>query len=43
MSEAIAQGMVDMMAAKNGVFDNAEPRTLQPTTRTTFRQGASKY
>jgi uncharacterized protein YbjT (DUF2867 family) len=38
MSEAIAQGMVDMMVAKNEGMDNAEPRTPQSTTPTTFRQ-----
>ena len=38
MSEAMAQGMTDMMAAKNEGLDNAEPRTPQSTTPTTFRQ-----
>jgi uncharacterized protein YbjT (DUF2867 family) len=38
MSEAIAQGYVDMMTAKNDGLDNAEPRTPQSTTPTTFRQ-----
>jgi uncharacterized protein YbjT (DUF2867 family) len=38
MSEAMAQGMVDMMAAKNEGLDNAEPRTAQSTTPTSFRQ-----
>ncbi|MBX5460455.1 MAG: NmrA family transcriptional regulator, partial [Steroidobacteraceae bacterium] len=38
MSEAMAQGMVDMMAAKNQGLDNAEPRTPESTTPTTFRQ-----
>jgi hypothetical protein len=38
MSEAVAQGMVNMMAAKNAGLDNAEPRTAQSTTPTTFRQ-----
>jgi uncharacterized protein YbjT (DUF2867 family) len=38
MSEAMAQGMVDMMAAKNEGLDNAEPRTPQATTPTSFRQ-----
>ena len=37
-SEAFAQGMVDMMAAKNDGLDNAEPRTSQSTTPTSFRQ-----
>jgi uncharacterized protein YbjT (DUF2867 family) len=38
MSEAMAQGMVDMMAAKNEGLDNAEPRTPESTTPTSFRQ-----
>ena len=38
MSEAMAQGTVDMMAAKNSGLDNAEPRTPQSTTPTSFRQ-----
>jgi uncharacterized protein YbjT (DUF2867 family) len=38
MSEAIAQGMADMMAAKDHGLDNGEPRTLEATTPTTFRQ-----
>jgi uncharacterized protein YbjT (DUF2867 family) len=38
MSEAMAQGMVDMAAAKNAGLDNAEPRTPQSTTPTSFRQ-----
>jgi uncharacterized protein YbjT (DUF2867 family) len=38
MSEAMAQGMLDMMLAKNDGLDNAEPRTPQATTPTTFRQ-----
>jgi uncharacterized protein YbjT (DUF2867 family) len=37
-SEAFAQGMVDMMAAKNTGLDNAEPRTPQSTTPTSFRR-----
>lgn len=37
-SEAMAQGMVDMMVAKNEGLDNARPRTPQSTTPTTFRQ-----
>jgi len=37
-SEAMAQGMVDMMAAKEAGIDNAEPRTPAATTPTTFRQ-----
>jgi uncharacterized protein YbjT (DUF2867 family) len=38
MSEAMAQGMLDMMVAKNEGLDNAEPRTSQSTTPTSFRQ-----
>jgi uncharacterized protein YbjT (DUF2867 family) len=38
MSEAMAQGMVDMMLAKNDGLDNAEARTPEATTPTTFRQ-----
>jgi uncharacterized protein YbjT (DUF2867 family) len=38
MSEAMAQGMLDMMVAKNNGLDNAEPRTPQSTTPTSFRQ-----
>ena len=38
MSEAMAQGAVDMMAAKNVGLDNAEPRTPLSTTPTSFRQ-----
>ena len=38
MSDAMAQGMLDMMAAKNECLDNAEPRTRQSTTPTSFRQ-----
>ncbi len=38
MSDAMAQGMVDMMVAKNEGLDNAQPRTPQSTTPTTFRQ-----
>jgi uncharacterized protein YbjT (DUF2867 family) len=38
MSDAIAQGVVDMMTAKNDGLDNAEPRTPQSTTPTSFRQ-----
>jgi uncharacterized protein YbjT (DUF2867 family) len=38
MSEAMAQGMVDMMLAKNEGLDNAAPRTPQSTTPTSFRQ-----
>jgi hypothetical protein len=38
MSEAMAQGMIDMMVAKNEGLDNAELRTPQSTTHTGFRQ-----
>ncbi|RSN29519.1 NmrA family transcriptional regulator [Amycolatopsis sp. WAC 01416] len=37
-SEATAQGMVDMMAAKEAGIDTAAPRTPEATTPTTFRQ-----
>ena len=42
MSEAMAQGMTDMAAAKNAGLDNAEPRTPESTTPTTFRQWCEK-
>ena len=38
MSEAMAQGMLDTMVAKNEGLDNAELRTPQSTTHTGFRQ-----
>jgi uncharacterized protein YbjT (DUF2867 family) len=38
MSEAMAQGTVDMLLAKSEGLDNAEPRTPQSTTPTSFRQ-----
>jgi len=38
MFEAFAQGMVDMMAAKNEGLDDAEPRTAGNSTPTSFRQ-----
>jgi phosphotransferase system IIA component len=38
MSEAMAQGTLDMMVAKNEGLDNAEPRTHKNTTPTSFRQ-----
>lgn len=38
MSEANAQGMAEMAAAKDAGLDNAEPRTPEATTPTTFRQ-----
>ncbi|GAA3137795.1 NAD(P)H-binding protein [Streptomyces echinatus] len=37
-SEAMAQAMADMFDAKNRGLDNAEPRTAESTTPTTFRQ-----
>jgi uncharacterized protein YbjT (DUF2867 family) len=37
-TEAMAQGLVDMMLAKEEGLDNAEPRTPQSTTPTSFRQ-----
>jgi uncharacterized protein YbjT (DUF2867 family) len=37
-SKAFAQGMLDMVRAKNEGLDNAEPRTRQSTTPTSFRQ-----
>jgi len=37
-SEAMAQGVLDMMVAKDNGLDNAEPRTPQNTTPTSFRQ-----
>lgn len=38
MSEAMAQATLDMMVAKNEGLDNAEPRTPQSATPTSFRQ-----
>jgi uncharacterized protein YbjT (DUF2867 family) len=38
MSEPMAQGMLDLMVAKNEGLDNTEPRTPQATTPTSFRQ-----
>jgi uncharacterized protein YbjT (DUF2867 family) len=38
MSEAMAQGMTDMAAAKNNGLDNAEPHTPESTTPASFRQ-----
>ncbi|HLY19683.1 MAG TPA: NAD(P)H-binding protein [Bryobacteraceae bacterium] len=38
MSQAMAQGMLDMLVAKNEGLDNAAPRTPQSTTPTSFRQ-----
>ena len=42
MSDAMAQGTADMMAAKNEGLDNAEPRTPESTSPTTFRQWAER-
>lgn len=42
MSEAMAQGTADMMAAKNEGLDNAEPRTPESSSPTTFRQWAEQ-
>jgi uncharacterized protein YbjT (DUF2867 family) len=38
MTEATAQGMLDMMIAKNEGLDNGEARTPQSSTPTSFRQ-----
>ena len=38
MSDAMTEGMVEMMVAKDQGLDNAEPRTSQSTTPTSFRQ-----
>jgi uncharacterized protein YbjT (DUF2867 family) len=38
MSEAMAQGTADMLAAKNAGLDNAEPRTPRSSSPTSFRQ-----
>jgi uncharacterized protein YbjT (DUF2867 family) len=38
MSDAMAEGMTNMASAKNNGLDNAEIRTLQNTTPTSFRQ-----
>jgi uncharacterized protein YbjT (DUF2867 family) len=38
MSEAMAQGMIDMYRAKSEGLDNSETRTGQNTTPTSFRQ-----
>lgn len=43
MSEAFAQGMIDMMAAKNAGLDNAVPRTPESTTPTTFREWCQNF
>ncbi len=37
MSDVMAQAMLDMQVAKNEGLDNAEPRTAQSTTPTSFR------
>jgi uncharacterized protein YbjT (DUF2867 family) len=38
MSDAMAQGLFDMMMAKNEGIDKAEPRTPESTSPTSFRQ-----
>jgi uncharacterized protein YbjT (DUF2867 family) len=38
MSEAMAQGMTEMAIAKNNGLDNAEPRTSESSSPTSFRQ-----
>ena len=38
MSDAMAQGALDMMLAKNAGLDNAEPRTPHSSSPTSFRQ-----
>lgn len=38
MSDGMAQGMTDMARAKSDGLDNAEPRTPENTTPTSFRQ-----
>jgi len=38
MSDAMAQGMLDMAIAKDNGIDNAVTRTPESTTPTTFRQ-----
>ena len=38
LSDAMVQGMVEMMVAKGEGLDNAEPRTPEATTPTSFRQ-----
>jgi uncharacterized protein YbjT (DUF2867 family) len=38
MSEAMAQGLLDMSLAKDAGLDNAVPRTAQASTPTSFRQ-----
>jgi uncharacterized protein YbjT (DUF2867 family) len=43
MSEAMAQGMTDMAAAKNSGLDNAEPRTPESATPTGFRQWCEEF
>ena len=37
-NEVFAQGIVDMLIAKNKGMDNAQPRTVENTTPTTFEQ-----
>lgn len=42
-SEDMAQGMLDMMAAKDDGLDNALPRTAENTTPTTFRAWCMEF
>jgi uncharacterized protein YbjT (DUF2867 family) len=42
MSEAMAQGTAEMMTAKNEGLDNAEPRTPESSSPTTFREWAEQ-
>ena len=37
MSDAMAQGMLDMALAKDNGLDNAKPRTSENSTPTSFR------
>ena len=41
-SEAISQAYLDMFTAKNEGIDNAEPRTPESTTKTSFREWADQ-
>jgi hypothetical protein len=38
MSEGMTQAMINVLVAKNEGLDNAEPRTPQSTTPTSFQQ-----
>ena len=37
-NEVFAQGVIDMLIAKDNGLDNAEPRTAENTTPTSFRE-----